>query len=94
MNKLKKNELGFGAVEGILILVIVLLIGVVGWFVYKNQNKAISSTSATTSKTASSPVKTPTIVDPYAGWTTYISKAEKVSYKYPSDWKSVTPSLE
>ena len=46
----KLNSKGFGAVEGLLVLVIVILIGVVGWFVYKNHNKKtpVSTTVATT----------------------------------------------
>lgn len=50
---LKLKQHGFGSIELILILIIVLLLGVVGWFVYdRNQNKhspnkATSSTTQT-----------------------------------------------
>ena len=50
MNKIKKNEAGFSAVEIVLVLVIVGLIGVVGFMVYKNHNKAKDSTTKTSSR--------------------------------------------
>ena len=37
--KIKNKESGFGTLEVVLILVIVVLIGAVGWVVYKNHNK-------------------------------------------------------
>lgn len=40
---LKKNQKGFGAVEGLLILVIVGLVGFIGWYVYHTKNNANSS---------------------------------------------------
>lgn len=39
MKKTLKDESGFGVVEVILILIIIVLLGVVGWIVYRNQNK-------------------------------------------------------
>ena len=74
MMKLKKNETGFSAVEIILVLVIIVLLGVVGWFVYKNQKKTIPSPTTTANTTASTPAKTTTttpttpVTDPNAGY--------------------------
>ena len=86
MNKLKQNESGFSVVEVVLVLVIVVLLGVVGWFVYKNQKKTTPSTTTTVNTTASTPAKTTTtpVVDPYAGWKSYSRYG--VTFKYPSDW--------
>ncbi len=54
MKNLNKNEHGFGAVEIILVLVIVGLLGVVGYMVYKNHNKTTpASTTITTTPVAS-----------------------------------------
>jgi hypothetical protein len=39
MNILHKNESGFSAIEAVVVLVIVVLIGTVGWLVYKNHHK-------------------------------------------------------
>ncbi len=55
MGKLRNNEKGFGTVEIILIVVIVALIGVVGWFVYKNHNKTTSTSTTTANTTTTKP---------------------------------------
>jgi len=96
MGKLNKNEQGFGAIEGIIIVAVVVLLGVVGYMVYKNHNKTTPTATTTTPVATTTPTTTPTpkAVDPYAGWKTYTSKTEKASFKYPSDWKSITPPLE
>lgn len=89
MKKLSKSELGFGTVEIILVIIILALIGVVGWFVYKNQNKTTTSSNTTTG-----PVNTPTTVDPYADWTAYSSSDGQYSLKYPKTWvKATSPDL-
>lgn len=91
MGKLRNNEKGFGAVEGLLIVAVVVLLGVVGYMVYKNHNKTTTPTTASTTtstKTTTTPAKTtatPTTVDPYAGWKT-ASTVGNVSVKYPSSW--------
>jgi len=63
MSKLHKNEKGFGAVEGILIIVVVILLGAVGWFVYdRNHGKATTSSAPATSTTTPT-VNTKSTVD-------------------------------
>ena len=44
MKRLQKNQAGIGAVTTILVVVIVALIGVAGWLVYKNHHKTAQST--------------------------------------------------
>lgn len=51
MNRLSKNEKGFGVVEAILILIILILIGVIGYMVYKNHHKTTAATTTATSAT-------------------------------------------
>lgn len=41
MNKLSKNEKGFGAVELVLVIVIIALIGAVGFLIYKNKHQPV-----------------------------------------------------
>jgi len=82
-NNLEEN--GFSAVEGLLVLVIIILVGAVGYLVYKNhQDTKNTSTSISKSKVVS-PVKT-TTTDPYTGWDSYTLKNENASFKYPSNW--------
>jgi len=83
MQRITKNQSGFGAVEALLILIIVILIGVVGWLVYKDHNKTPANASTTTSTKTATAATTP---DPYAGWQQYCSSHEKACFKYPSSW--------
>ena len=84
MKTLKKNQSGFGAVELVLVLVIVILLGVVGWFVYKNHNKTTNS-STTTSSTPTTTSKT-TTVQPAKQTKTYADSIAGYSFEYPKDW--------
>ncbi len=45
---MKNNQRGFGAIEGILIVVIIGVIGGVGWFVYQSKNKTTQSLDKST----------------------------------------------
>jgi cytoskeletal protein RodZ len=35
---MKKNQQGFGVVEVLLVLVVVLLLGIIGWYVFETRN--------------------------------------------------------
>lgn len=86
-----KSSLGFSALEALLILVIVGILGFTGWFVYHSQKVATKdynshpSTATTTAKPAKS-------TGQYAGWKSYTTKYERLSFKYPSNWKLVDQS--
>lgn len=85
MGKLKSDEQGFSVVEVILVLVILVLIGVVGILVYNNQHKTkIAPVASATTPEATTPIKTATTPDPYAGWQTYTGT--DFNFKYPADW--------
>jgi cytoskeletal protein RodZ len=90
MDKLNKNNKGFGSVELVLIVIIIAMLGVVGWFVYKNQHKTTTSTPVTKSTVPAtkSTKTTPAIsVDPYVGWQTVTSsEVNNTNFKIPSDW--------
>jgi Tfp pilus assembly protein PilE len=88
MRKIKNNQKGFGAVEGLLVLVIIVLICVVGYMVYKNHHKATASASTTAAKTSTSnsAKSTAAAPNPYAGWNTYTASLKPVSFKYPANW--------
>lgn len=88
MKKISKYQSGFSAVDGLLLLVIIGVIGFIGWYVYhaqQNANKNYTQTSRGNpifKKTTKKKVTTA----PYAGWTTYNSKDGKISLKYPKTW--------
>jgi type II secretory pathway pseudopilin PulG len=87
-NNTNKNK-GFTLVEVLLLIVVLILVGGLGYLGFKQVNKksktSSSSTTATTAKTAA--------VDPYAGWKTGTLKYEKLSFKYPSNWNLVDSSV-
>ena len=89
MQRLKNNEKGFGTIEIILVLIIVLLIGAVGYLVYKNQHKATVTKVVTITKTSPATNKT-SANDPTASWNPYASTVGKFSLKYPSTWVTAT----
>lgn len=90
MGKLKKNESGFSAVEVILVLVIVAMLGSVGWYVWSNRSKNITTnTSTSTNASTTKPASTTTtpVVDKYKGWKTYTDA--NLSLRYPTNWSVV-----
>jgi hypothetical protein len=50
MGKLDKDNKGFGGIELLMLIVIVILLGVVGWYVYKDHNKATTTKVVTVTK--------------------------------------------
>lgn len=71
-----KDQRGIGSIlEIIIVAVVVVLIGVVGFKV--NQIRTNARQSIINSKST----------DPTVNWTTYNSANEPLSFKYPSDWK-------
>lgn len=86
MSKLRNNQKGFSAVEVVLVLVIVALMGAVGFLVYKNHNKTTTASGATsTTKPAAT---TPAPTDPTSGWKSYANTYGHFTIKYPSTWVS------
>ncbi len=45
---MKKNQYGFSAIEGIIVLFVIIVIGAVGWFVFERQHKPTEPQPATT----------------------------------------------
>ncbi|HUC79020.1 MAG TPA: hypothetical protein VMQ58_02145 [Candidatus Saccharimonadales bacterium] len=76
MGTFKRDNKGFGIVELLLVIVIIVLLGVVGWFVYKNHNKTTITKAATNTTTS----------NPYQGWKTGTLKYDQITYKYPPAW--------
>jgi hypothetical protein len=75
MNKLN-NESGFSVVELLLVIVIVVLLGFMGWYIYHNDHK----TNVNTTKLSS------TSISVYSGWKTFATSYQKLSFKYPNNW--------
>lgn len=91
MNNMHKNEKGFGVVEVMLVVVIVALIGVVGWLVYKGHHQATINTSTTSSEKPSTITKTSTNtptqpVNSTASWYLYTSPGNSYTMRIPDGW--------
>ena len=95
MGKLQNNETGFGAVEVVLLVVIVALIGVVGWLVYKDQHKnATVSTINTSTNKPAAPTKTTTATSTQQTRSAPTSTCPSLTNatQVPSGWQTYTSS--
>ena len=89
MNKISKNQKGFTAVEVLLTILILVVIGAVGYMVYHNEHKPKVTNVSTTKSATSTLTKTITATatpSPYAGWNTYTLPKEKLTFRYPTTW--------
>ncbi len=74
---MRKNQRGFGAVELLIILVVVGIVGFGAWYVGKHGNK--SATNITSSSTNSSKTTTPATK-------TYTDNSKTYTLEYPKTW--------
>jgi hypothetical protein len=91
---MKINEKGFSAVEGLLILIIVSIIGGAGWYVWNANNKAqdsLDNADASSSTTANLKSKKGNFQLP-AGWQWYENKELSVKFAYPKAYGEATLS--
>ncbi len=84
---MKANEKGFSVVEILIVVVVVGLLGAVGWLVYDRQKNKVDTAQTTqqTPVTTESEAKEET--DPYANWKNQCDDKAGLCFKFPSDWK-------
>ena len=88
----KTNQKGFSAVEGVLLLVILGMIGFTGWYVY--HSKKVANKESNSQATVQTVVtKESTSTNPYAGWKTYTNQEAGLTFQYPSNWTSQTATI-
>lgn len=91
---MKSNQRGFAIVESLLIVVIIGLLGGVGYYVWHAQKQANDTLQAASKVAQSSPgkvvKKVPNTSDLTAGWKTYTSEKGKFTVKYPVSWVQPT----
>ena len=79
----KLNKSGFSVVELFLILLVIILLCVVGWMVYKDHHKTLTSSGVSTNKTTT---KSTSAINPYKGWLSYCSSGGGLCFKYQNSW--------
>ncbi|HSX05306.1 MAG TPA: hypothetical protein VLF69_02470 [Candidatus Saccharimonadales bacterium] len=75
------RQQGFATAEGLLVVVVLLILGFTGWFVWHSQKDASKTLNTTNTQTGAA-----NKTSPYAGWKTFTSTAEKFSIRYPANW--------
>lgn len=85
---MKSNQKGFGVVEILIIIVVVGLLGAVGWLVYDRQksNTADSQTATQESEQQEETPKQEAKLNVPEGWVKYKDIPSSVSFYYPADW--------
>ncbi len=83
MKKIFKNKSGFSAAEGLIVILVLVVLGVAGYFVLLAHHKNNTS--------AHSPAAF--AVNPYEGWKAYISPLAKYSIRYPSTWTKIVNNM-
>ncbi len=91
----KMEQRGFGAIQGLLVLVVVCVIAGAAWLTYSRYQTAHQANSSASSSTTTYPPKDTkqeqrltekSQVDVYANWKTYCDTFYHYCFKYPSDW--------
>ena len=83
--KRKLNQLGYSAVEVILIVIALGIVGGTGFYVYKANKEDVKITDSSIQKEGGSAKKAEE-ADPTKDWKSYSSKPGKYSLKYPPTW--------
>ncbi|HSW99888.1 MAG TPA: hypothetical protein VLH38_02520 [Patescibacteria group bacterium] len=83
---IKQRQSGFGVVLATALILVVIVVGASGYFVYHHRSDANSNKSgASGQKTPANKPKTSQ--DVFADWMTYSSTSEGAALRYPSGWK-------
>ncbi len=92
------NKQGFTVVEVLMILLVVVIVGAIGWYVWRQRNLASQNAasdsarsseqqSTTSSKKEKTKTTTTTTSDASADWNSYKSKTGGFTIKVPDGWK-------
>ncbi|MDQ3064918.1 MAG: hypothetical protein M3Q36_01460 [bacterium] len=84
----KWNQNGFSAVEGLLILITIGLIGGVSWYVWQSKNNRVQQNQASSNTPQAKVIDNSGIIP--KGWREYKDPKYKFSFSYPEDWKITT----
>lgn len=87
---MKADQKGFSVVEILIVIVVVGLLGAVGWLVYDRQKNKTSETSNTQVATQKeeTPKQETKPMNLYEGWQSFNNSKLKFTFQHPSDWKA------
>jgi uncharacterized protein (UPF0333 family) len=102
MKKIKNNQMGFSAVEVLMLVVIVALLGTVGYLFYKNHNKTTPAATTTNTGAPATQTTPATTTTPTVDTTNYlvikewgikvkIPNADKLTYTIVTQDGGTTP---
>jgi hypothetical protein len=88
--------MGFGLIEVLIVVAVVVILGGAGTYNYHRDHKAepTTTTSSTSTKSSTQPSKSNVATTPaptydsYADWSTYANQQAGLTFKYPSTWTS------
>jgi hypothetical protein len=92
---MKKSQRGFSAVEVLLILIVMGIVGFAGWYVYHTRSNSTAATSADITnlgqrKQNNSPAPSQLVLQ--KDYKVYASTTYGFSYAYPNSWGDLSPS--
>src|SRR6185312_6009117 len=87
MTTTERDQAGFSLVETLLVLVVIIVIGLAGWLVYKHQKHAAKDTAKPAASKSKTVAKSAKPADPYAGWKSFCSSYGGLCLQYPADWQ-------
>lgn len=86
MRKPSKNQLGFGVFYVVVAIVVVIGLGVAGWYVYQRVHDTKSQAPLSGQAAKSTQQANQLQPDPYTGWKTYCDSTYGYCFMYPSTW--------
>lgn len=92
MGKLTNSESGFSAIEALLILVVVGILGFTGWFVYHSQKAANEDYNSQPDTHVSTTKESSKVTDQYVGWKSTTFSGDNLTIKYPLGWQASSDS--
>lgn len=91
---MKVDQKGFSVVEVLIVIVVVGLLGAVGWLAYDRQKDKAEPGATKTETQKENTQTTPPTKDPYEGMAKYSNDKYGISFYHPKDWKTEEVPIE
>src|SRR5690348_10865777 len=91
---MKANQKGFSVVEILIVIIVVALLGAVGWLVYDRQNNKTSATQTNQQGNESATSSKPKTITIPSDWQWFTSKDSSTKFAYPKSWGTLVEKTE